>query len=70
MEKKDKQQPKKPAEKTEEVKTSQRDKVLRIIKNPTGFSNLANIPGDNVQVSRELEEKLIAGGYAKWVDKE
>lgn len=58
-------------DKKTEVKEEKKSKVLVFLKNPTGFSNLANnvedrINVDQVRMDPELQKRLIDQGYAKY----
>jgi len=58
-------------DKKAEVKEEKKSKVLVFLKNPTGFSNLANNAGerlnvDQVRLDPELQKRLIDQGYAKY----
>lgn len=55
----------------EKVATKVEDRQIEILRNPTGFTNLANQVGDKILAHRldeALVAKLIDKGYAKIVD--
>lgn len=49
----------------QEVKQSTK---IRLLKNPTGFTSLANNQGDVITVSPDLTKKLVDNGYAEYIN--
>lgn len=54
-------------EKVEIQNTTPKSGSIRLLKNPTGFTQLANNEGDVVSLSPELTKKLVDAGYAEFI---
>lgn len=54
-------------EKVEIQNTTPKSGSIRLLKNPTGFTQLANNEGDVVSLSTELTKKLVDAGYAEYI---
>ena len=54
-------------EKVEIQNTTPKSGSIRLLKNPTGFTQLANNEGDVVSLSPELTKKLLDAGYAEYL---
>jgi len=54
-------------EKVEIQNTTPKSGSIRLLKNPTGFTQLANNEGDVVSLSPELTKKLVDAGYAEYI---
>lgn len=54
-------------EKVENQIHNEKSGKIRLLKNPTGFTQLANNEGDVVSLSPELTKKLVDAGYAEYI---